>query len=274
MGQPTWKLLPLFGAFGSEALHRETLACLLQEMILRGFDAETDARTAQFLQSLRASDHPLGLLPPRLLPVERSVSAWLPRFRNAPAPPPVLPDHGPRITDAREPQRSFEPVTDAAREERIRASVADWMSESNGRAEVKLYRHAAPIRPDQVGTALLRGLGLASFGGATDDQVELRAATPDSAFAILFAASAGGGAYSLGRRGAYGRLDAWISFGGLAGIEAGSSAESIGERAERCAWFMFQADSGWFEDVAWDIGIVCLHPDGDEMAILAATDTD
>ena len=44
--------------------------------------------------------------------------------------------------------------------------------------------------------------------------------------------------------------------------------------AGRCSWFSFEAESEWFYNVAWDLALAVLRPDGRSLAILAATDTD
>lgn len=41
-----------------------------------------------------------------------------------------------------------------------------------------------------------------------------------------------------------------------------------------CVWYGFGADTKWFEQVAWDIGLAALSPGRQRLAVLAATDTD
>ncbi|WP_432420297.1 DUF6183 family protein [Nocardia neocaledoniensis] len=38
------------------------------------------------------------------------------------------------------------------------------------------------------------------------------------------------------------------------------SIERIEHRAYGCAWFTFSADTDWFEQIAWDLGVVTLTP--------------
>ncbi len=44
--------------------------------------------------------------------------------------------------------------------------------------------------------------------------------------------------------------------------------------AERSRWFRVDTDSEWFYEVAWDIGLAAISPDGRRLAVLAATDSD
>src|SRR5262249_39710491 len=43
--------------------------------------------------------------------------------------------------------------------------------------------------------------------------------------------------------------------------------------ATRCQWACCDAASGWFYQVAWDVGLLAVRPDGRSLAVLAATDT-
>jgi hypothetical protein len=91
---------------------------------------------------------------------------------------------------------------------------------------------------------------------------------------VLFAAASTGGAYNSGSRGAYGRLTAWRSLAALAGCPEGAAFEEVETRAGDCIWYGFAADTKWFEQVAWDVGLAALTPDRRRLLVLAATDTD
>ncbi|MEU6055809.1 DUF6183 family protein [Streptomyces xanthochromogenes] len=78
---------------------------------------------------------------------------------------------------------------------------------------------------------------------------------------MLFAAASTGGAYNSGSRGAYGRLAAWQSFGALAGCPEGAPFAEVEARAADCTWYEFEADTKWFEQAAWDVGLAALTPD-------------
>jgi Family of unknown function (DUF6183) len=93
-------------------------------------------------------------------------------------------------------------------------------------------------------------------------------------FQIVFSASSTGGAYSPGRRGAYGRLEAWKTIAGLAGVGADQPFERVNAAAQATTWFRFKAESQWFYGVAWDFGLAAERTDKRTLAVLAATDTD
>ncbi len=93
------------------------------------------------------------------------------------------------------------------------------------------------------------------------------------AFCALFCAATNGGAYGGELGGAYGRLAAWRSLGALAGAPLSAPVEVALEIAHKCQWLSFFAP-GWFQDVAWNLGLAALSPDGMSIAVLAATDTD
>jgi hypothetical protein len=90
----------------------------------------------------------------------------------------------------------------------------------------------------------------------------------------MFAAASMGGAYTSGLKGGYGRLAMWRSVAALVGADEQDPVEAVAALAERCRWLSFDATSAWFFQVAWDIGLVAVRPDGRSLATLSATDTD
>jgi hypothetical protein len=48
----------------------------------------------------------------------------------------------------------------------------------------------------------------------------------------------------------------------------------VQDAAELCGWFSFEAATRWFNNIAWDIGLVVIRPNRTSLAVLAATDTD
>ncbi|MDI3420006.1 DUF6183 family protein [Streptomyces luteolus] len=77
-----------------------------------------------------------------------------------------------------------------------------------------------------------------------------------------------------GGRGAYGRLEAWRSLAALAGAPESAGFPGVEARARACTWYAFESDARWFEQVAWDFGLLAHTDDGHRLALLAATDTD
>jgi hypothetical protein len=48
----------------------------------------------------------------------------------------------------------------------------------------------------------------------------------------------------------------------------------VEHQVQECDWFSFDADTNWFYQVAWDIGLAAVRPGRQHLAVLAATDTD
>jgi hypothetical protein len=113
-------------------------------------------------------------------------------------------------------------------------------------------------------------------------QVEVGAKTParlypsapDSVLRVLLTAAVRGPAYGSGLYGAYGRLATWRSLGGLTGAPADAPIAHVAELVRRVRWFRVDTASVRFYEVAWDLAIVALRSGGQEIAMLAATDTD
>lgn len=156
----------------------------------------------------------------------------------------------------------------------IGAAVANWAEESNGRIEARVFELAAPLEDEAV-PSLLPTLRLECLKGA-EKRAGFSAAVcpPERAWRVLFAAASTGGAYSSGVYGAYGRLAAWQSLAHLSGAAEDAPAEAVETHARACTWYGFSADTQWFKQVAWDIGLAALSPERRRLAVLAATDTD
>ncbi|MDG4826945.1 DUF6183 family protein [Asanoa sp. WMMD1127] len=240
----------------------ELRACVLHEMVLRGDDV-----THRWTESPHWRFHPLAWLPRSLTPLEgrpglphhtvRGGSHDLPTTATTPAP-----GHGP-VPSAHE-------TTTEATAAALGAAVANWAEESNGRIEARTWALDTPPHPDAVGDTLL-ALGLASLRDATARPGRCSAT---QAWQALFTAASSGGAYNSGAFGAYGRLLAWRSVAALVAAPPDAPAAEVEELAHSADWYSFAAASGWFEQVAWDIGLAAVSPDGRGLAVLAATDTD
>ncbi|MEU3464453.1 DUF6183 family protein [Streptomyces sp. NPDC006733] len=83
-----------------------------------------------------------------------------------------------------------------------------------------------------------------------------------------------GAAYGATPHRAYGRLAAWRSLGGLTGCPADAPLAQVAERVRRTTWFHMDSAPGWFHGILWDLAVAALRPGGQEIAVLAATDTD
>jgi hypothetical protein len=157
--------------------------------------------------------------------------------------------------------------------DQIAAAVMNWEEQSNGQIETRVFRPEAPLAADDLSVALLLSLGLDSLHGATLEDVQAESIPPRQALNVLFSAASTGGAYNRGLAGAYGRLAAWQSLAGMVAA-ATFGVEQVAALAHRCVWVSFTASSDWFSQVAWDFGLLAVRPDGQSLAVLAATDTD
>lgn len=275
--QPVSVLNSLFERHSSDAAYQETLLRLVQEMVLRG-TVITGSAADFWLQQAEASKHPLGWLPLTRQPLENDLSEYLPHYsprsKSCSGMPAVEEGVGTLPAFVTLKAVWTEPglaLTDA---ERIRSAVHNWEAESNGQSEIRLFQSDRDVPAAAVTFSLLRSLPLECLAGASEADLTLGPVTATFVLSTLFSAACNGGAYNKGVGGACGRLTAWTSLGAMLGAPEGSSLEAIAEQAECCDWFSFLATGGWFYDVAWDVGLICLRPDRRTLLVLAATDTD
>ena len=153
-------------------------------------------------------------------------------------------------------------------------AVANWADESNGRIEARVFDLAEPVDAKVVPDTLA-AVGLECLSGLSGrSRFSISACPPAQAWRVLFAAASAGGAYNPGCFGAYGRLAAWRSLAGISGAAEGASAAEVERQVRECDWFSFDADTNWYDQVAWDIGLAAVRPGRQRLAVLAATDTD
>ncbi|MGW4633544.1 DUF6183 family protein [Nocardia sp. NPDC004415] len=265
-----------FGAAGlAGPIADELRACLLHELILRGVVVAEHEQIRRWAESAHWAGHPL-----RALPLEPTMFEHAPALRQysrrgSSVGKPSSTDGSPALNrQARLPVPSATETTTPAQVAQLESAVSNWQRESNGRTEIRTYRLSH--RPDPaVAAALLDSLELACLhaGHPAATALAVTASTPARVWSILFGAAANGGAYNSGDGAAYGRLAAWRSLGALCGATEFDTVDQIIARASDTHWFTFEADTDWFERVAWDLGIVALTPEPG-MSILAATDTD
>ncbi|MEU1287965.1 DUF6183 family protein [Kitasatospora sp. NPDC005856] len=253
----------------------ELRACLVHELVLRGVVVEEMPGIAGWATSPHWSHHPLGWLPLTLSDMERSADLPSYSIRGSGHSMPYGPSESRElavITSARVP--SAEETTTQASATAMAKAVANWAEESNGRIEARVFDFAEPVDAQLVPNALLT-LGLECLGGVGKKTALSVAGLPlAQAWRVLFAAASTGGAYNSGSYGAYGRLAAWQSLAALAGSPEGATAGEAEAGVRDCVWHGFGADTKWFEQVAWDIGLAALAPGRRRLAVLAATDTD
>ncbi|SNT63390.1 hypothetical protein SAMN05421812_11583 [Asanoa hainanensis] len=241
----------------------ELRVCLVHELVLRGVPE------SEFAAWAVPSDHPLGWLPLSLTALEGRPSLPNYNVHGSSATLPYGPFDGPTTRPDIRPWPSATETTTGATASAMATAVAGWADESNGRIEARVFEASSAI--DDVASTL-PGLGLASLG--EDDHFTFAPCTPGEAWRVLFAAASTGGAYNAGAHGAYGRLAAWRSVAALAGAPVDASVAEVDQVAHAAAWYQFGARNDWFEQVAWDVGLVAVTADRRRIAVLAATDTD
>jgi hypothetical protein len=255
----------------------ELRACLVHEIVLRGEAITNTPAIARWAASAHWRRHPLAWLPLELAGLEaaRALPSYHSRGGSHTAP------YGPSGQDAEPFSRAGSATVPAARDvttapasAAIATAAANWAEESNGKTEAKAFDLAGPLQAELV-PAVLAALGLECLSGLTPrGRFTVSACPLARAWQVLFSAASTGGAYNHGLYGAYGRLAAWQSMAGLCGAPAGVPASEVASKAQACEWFSFDADTNWFEQVAWDLGLAAIRPGRRSLAILAATDTD
>ncbi|KPI23492.1 hypothetical protein OV450_7414 [Actinobacteria bacterium OV450] len=253
----------------------ELRACLVHELILRGVVVAETPGISGWVTSPHWSRHPLGWLPLTLSEMEASADLPSYNLRGSSHSMPFGPsDSTDLAVVVSAPIPSAEEATQLVTATVMAKAVANWAEESNGRIEARAFDFAEGLEDRAVPKALL-SLGLECLRGAgKKTALTVTACRPAQAWQVLFAAASAGGAYNSGSYGAYGRLAAWQSMAALAGSPEGAAAGEVEARVRECAWHVFDADTKWFEQVAWDIGLAVLASDRRRLSVLAATDTD
>ncbi|MFD3746772.1 DUF6183 family protein [Nocardia sp. NPDC058633] len=253
----------------------ELRACLLHEFILRGITVTEHDEILRWASSAHWSGHPLRALPLERTPYENSLALRQFNKHGSSVGLPFSADDSPALSrHTRLALPRAEETTEPAVAAQLEQAVANWQRESNGRIEARTF--ALRSIPDPTTTAaLLDTLSLECLRARHPSATELvvTPSTPARVWSILFAAAANGGAYNSGAGAAFGRLHAWRSLGALCGATEFDAVDHIARLAEDCHWYTFEADTAWFERVAWDIGIAVLTPEP-TLSVLAATDTD
>jgi hypothetical protein len=277
-GQTKDALSATIARHGENVAHTEILACWMHETVLRGTSLDREPAIVSFHARLAAANHPLGAMPLTLLEAESEAPTYMPMYgANAISKAVARLESGPTSARTVPPPGEHSPprvtrIEDAALEARLRESVLPWTTGSNGKAEAKAFRLEPALTSASPGRWLLRALALECVEGAQALHAERTSA--DTAWGALFAASANGGAYSSGLGGAYGRRAAWVSLAALVDAPSGASPAQLDALAPSAQFLMFGAPGGWWNDVAWDVGVLVVRPGGDSVAVLAATDAD
>jgi hypothetical protein len=273
-------LAALFDAQVGMGTESEVKTCLVQEMVLLGLPCQEIPGVGDYVRRTRHLGRPMARLPLTLMDLEDEYvqqrhlptrDPWATPLETAGAQPQPVSVHGRSLSEI---GREVTPTVDWRRWVNLKAAVVRWERESNGIIEARVFALNPWVSSEDVSVAGLMSLGLDCLRATKAKQVHISSSSASYALSILFSAASGGGAYSRPPRGAHGRLAAWQSLAGLVGARDDASVETIAALAKQCTWWEFTAENDWFFQVAWDLGLLALRPQGRSLAVLAATDTD
>lgn len=271
----------VYGEQLGTAASDEFRACLLQELVLAGVAVPEHPLLRSFGAALVAEEHPLATLPLHLLPPERALL----RPEHAPhdwtwaLPPATVAKHSDRPPLCVSPEMrrrtvAVDPAETTVPEvaEAMTAAVRHWLQDSNGTVAAQEFWSASPVSPDDF-AAVFERLPLTAWPMG-EARPLLDSAASDRVLQVLLTTAVRSPAYGSGMFGAYGRLAAWRSLGGLVGAAPDAPISHTAMLVEQTHWFIADPSSDWFHQVAWDLAVAALRPGGQEIAVLTATDTD
>lgn len=272
--------------------YAELLFLLVHELVIQtpgeGKELSHHPLLRTIHQRMREQMHPLGWLPLSKTVLEQHIKGCQPRFnpyaRALGSYEFVLSHWGSGSSDPNEPgilpsaigfaRVKQIPATNDTAYRSISSAVLNWMVESNGKFEVQCIAFNAPFPPEHFTPSMLGACGFQALDGVEVEAITFQPISAQGVYAILFRSAAIGGDLGGGCFGAYGRLYAWQSLAGLAGIPPGASLETVLEAAQHCTCRYVWAPSQWFEQVVTEFGLLVLRPDRRSAAFLAATDSD
>lgn len=254
----------------------ELRACLFHELLLRGVDVDAfQGRDVYSWLYGRIGPHRFTWLPARRRDLEAGADFPVRRVNGgAHGTATGVPAKG-RVDPPTPRTAETSTLRDVATYDVYETIVGAVRGGGWGDCEAWVFRPDEPVPPDRV-PALLPTLPMPCVDGlGPTGRFEVAVRPVDEIWRLLFGVASMGGMWGSGAHGAYGRLWAWRSMGGLCGAPEGASAEEVESLARLTTWFHFEADAEWFHnDIDSDFGIAALSPDGRRIAVLAATDTD
>jgi hypothetical protein len=257
----------------------ELLASWLQELVLRGERLDGDAAMKDVVKTLADKKHPLAGWPLRLHASEAEAPTYMPMYGEASIDTAVARlEKGPQsVRTMPPPAEHASPTatetTDGKIGARLASAVVPWTVSAKARSEARTFSLSVKLDGFGLGRWLLRQLPLESAKEGPGSALRVARVEAEAVWGMLFAAAANGGARTPGAGGAHARPIAWSAFGALVGAPPDATPDRIDEIAAEAA-FLSYGGTAFFHDVAWDIGLLCLRPDGMSVAVLAATDTD
>ncbi len=217
-------------------------------------------------------DHALSALPRELLAIESQL--MLPTYdlysMMTPLPYNSTYYHAATLTDDSVEHTACIDTTGADRQRLMCTAVRNWVTDYVGRIEARTFKLPDASLPSLP--QVLRSVGLACLVSTGALQVRESQSAAD-VFSVLFSAAAYGGANGDCSYGAIGRLMAWRTLAGLLGLSDSAPVERVAQCAVEASWCLFRPSGGWAEDAVYSLGVACLNPVRNELAVLAAVDT-
>jgi len=190
---------------------------------------------------------------PYVLPLPLALEPWEPPYAlatyqadQADFPMPPLP-----LRSAAElPLAPHESTSDADEAIALRALVATWLTDSNGRADV----------------VAVEGTALTAIAALEVRSARVAALSLGDAFALMAWVGASGGAEGRRRGMAWGRFLAWECAAALAGVDI---EDDVGAAADELQWFVWDTGDA---DTGWALRLAVEDPDGGCAWALDASD--
>ncbi|MFF3444982.1 DUF6183 family protein [Streptosporangium sp. NPDC002721] len=270
--RPVHRLLPLLERLPDEpGMWAELVACLTQELVVRGVNLTRVPAAARCAAALRELDHPLAGLPLKRSRGERLVRPsdfpWRDRGElHVPRPPLSRNREGTRPANA----SAGEPrIVSTRRDELLIASAVRHWSSPSPAAVIELPR---PLDPREVASPRVNAFlpdALTTVGALNGRRESLGDVVGE-----LFTAAYCDAVFQAGSRGGYGRVKAWRSIAGLTGAPADAPLHRVNELAARWTWLAFGLTRWEPYWVDREIAIGALSPEGNVLGLLVSHDTD
>ncbi len=248
----------------------ELIACWVQEHLIRHGSIPEETHVSTFWSQLAVEGHPLSVLPLQLLSTESGLAKWMPSYGPRGGSQCSMPFGSNEESGVESAIVDFGIIIEGPLTvpDDLTRPFAAWLEESNGVVDARAWsiKEDAVVKVDLTDSILQ--LDVPALVGASVENVDF-----GEALGVLFSGAIDGGAHGADVQGAYARLFAWNSVAGFMRREF-TDLDHLDTPALDSTWFLFDAASSWFEQVAWDVGIVCIPPDRRSLTLLAATDTD
>ncbi len=159
---------------------------------------------------------------------------------------------------------------------KVSSAFEHWVKESNGKIEARKYQLSPAIEDGDIQKAqFLAKLNFEPFEGALPDMIQVSdKLNPDEFIQEILAHAGEGGAYSQPPDVKIRDRSAWYSIAGFMDVYPQKDSDKQKEQMRSFFWYHLTVESDWFYQIAWDACFICLDKNGEQLTILAVTDTD